>query len=168
MASILLLAAAVPAHAEKLSFDHRLYPPLKAALDSGDADRVAYDASNPRYVIDLIAITGKSAANWSEALEIIARTPEKKVRTARDWVAELRGQAGGSCSTSQTTIAEDRASITFERHSPNCATARAETTITRVLAGKRSLFAVSFLLKGAPDEATRRQWLALLASAHIE
>ena len=30
-----LFALATPAHAEKLMFDHRLYPPLKAVLDRG-------------------------------------------------------------------------------------------------------------------------------------
>lgn len=162
------MALASPAHAEKLSFDHRLYPPLKAVLDGGDADRIAYDASNPRYVVDLIAVQGKSATDWSEALEIIARTPAQKVRTARDWFAELRGRSDRLCPNTVTAIAEDAASITFERHSPACTAERAETALTRVLAGKRSLFAVSFLFKGVPDAATRRQWLALLASAHIE
>lgn len=166
--ALVLIAAAMPAHAEKLTFDHRLYPPLKAVLDSGDADMIAYNANNPRYVVDLIAVQGKSASDWTEALEIIARTPARDMRTAGDWSAELRARADKLCHNTVTPIAEDAGSLTFERHSPNCPAERAETVITRVLAGKRSLFLISILFKGVPDEATRRQWLALLESAHIE
>ncbi|MFM5954641.1 MAG: hypothetical protein ACKOPE_10130 [Novosphingobium sp.] len=166
--AMLLLAAAYPAQAEKLTFDHRLYPPLKEVLDSGDAGMIAYDASNPRYVIDLIAIRGKSASDWSEALEIIARTPAKSLRSARDWFDELRRGADRRCANTFTMLAEGPASLTFERRSPDCPAERAGTEITRVLAGKRSLFRITFLFKGVPDESARQQALALLASAHLE
>ncbi|MDE2411311.1 MAG: hypothetical protein KGM18_05985 [Sphingomonadales bacterium] len=165
---LLMLAAAMPARAEKLVFDHRLYAPLKAVLDSGDNDMIAYNASNPRYVVDLIAVKGKSASDWSEALEIIARSPAKGVRTARDWRAELDARPDGACKATTIPIAEDAASLTFERQMPGCPAARAVTTYSRILGGKRSLFMLTVLFKTAPDESTRQQWLALLQSAHIE
>lgn len=164
------LGLALPqiAHAEKLSFDHRLYPPLKAVLDGGDPAMIDYNGSNPRYVTDLIAVKGKSAANWTEALEIIARVPTRNARTAREWAATLKAATPEGCKAQVTTIAEDETSITFSRSLPDCPQARAETTITRIVQGKRSLFLLSALVKGKPDEATRVQWLALLASAHLE
>lgn len=164
----MVLAAACPAKAEKLVFDHRLYPPLKAVLDGGDPAMIAYNASNPRYVVDLIAVKGASAADWSEALEIIARSPAKSVRTARDWADELRAKDERACRATTVPIAQDAASLTFERQSPGCAAARAPLTITRVVAGKRSLFLLSVLFKTEPDATTREQWLALLRSARIE
>ena len=164
------LLAGLPqiAHAEKLSFDHRLYPPLKAVLDSGDTGMIAYDGRDPRYVTDLIAVKGTSAENWTEALEIIARLPARNARDAREWAGSLQRAAPSGCKAQFTTIAEDAQSITFSRSLPDCPAARAETTITRIVQGKRSLFLLSVLIKGKPDEAARLQWLALLASAHIE
>ena len=158
----------MPAVAEKLTFDHRLHPGLKAVLDSGDADMIAYNASDPRYVVDLIAVKGKSTADWTEALEIIARSPSKKVKSARDWVAELQAGPVRACHPVDATLAEDQASITVERHAPSCPAARAETTIIRIVQGKRSLFLLSVLVKGVLDQTSRQQWLALLSSAHIE
>lgn len=165
--AMLGLVTALPAKAERLSFDHRNYPALKAVFDSGQEERIAYDASNPRYVIDLIAIDGKSASDWREAMEIVARSPAKGMQTARDWFAEMHARPDG-CKASEMNITEDAGSVTFERYVPNCPTARAETVMTRIVAGKRSLFRLTFLLKGAPDEMKRKQWLALLASAKVE
>lgn len=168
VAALMVLAAAYPAKAEKLVFDHRLYPPLKAVLDGGDPGMIAYNASNPRYVVDLIAVKGKSASDWSEALEIIARSPNKAVRTARDWADEIRTKEDRACRATILPIADDAQSLTFERQSPGCKDARAPLTITRVVAGKRSLFLLTVLFKNAPDPAAREQWLALLRSARIE
>ncbi len=168
LAGLIFAVGAGAAHAEKLTFDHRLHPALKAALDSGNDEMVAYDGSNPRYLVNVIAIRGKSARDWTEALEIISRSPDKTVRTAADWAAEMRGRADAICPNTVTPIAEDAISVTFERRMPGCPGARAETAMTRVVAGKRSLFLLTFLFKGVPDAATRQEWLALLASAHLE
>jgi hypothetical protein len=162
----LLLAA--PAQAEKLTFDHRLHPPLKQVLDSGNRAMVAYDDRNPRYVIDRIAVTGKSAEQWTEALEIIARTPTRQVKSAADWLAELRGRADRTCPNRVAVIAQDDNSVTVERHSPNCPAERAPNALYRIVAGKRSLFLLSVLSKRELAGPDRRQWLALLASAHLE
>lgn len=168
LAAALGLALPQVAHAEKLSFDHRLYPPLKAVLDSVDSAMIDYDGRDPRYVVDLIAVKGASASKWTEALEIIARLPDRKARTAQEWATALQRAAPQGCRPEITPIAEDATSITFSQSLPDCPRARAETTITRIVQGKRSLFLLSALFKGKPDEAARVQWLALLASAHIE
>lgn len=99
-----LLLIATPALAEKLVFDHRLSPPLKAVLDSGDASMISYNASNPRNVVDLIAVRGKSASDWSEALVIIARTPDRKVRDAGEWIAELQREAQSKCARDRKSV----------------------------------------------------------------
>lgn len=163
-----LLLFSAPAHAEKLSFDHRLYPPLKEVLDSGQADMVLFDAHNPRYIIDRIAVRGKSAKRWEEALEIIARTPAKDMTSADDWMRELRGAADKLCPNTVAVIAQDELSVTFERQTLKCPSERAPYAIYRVVAGKRSLFLLSVLTKSALSEDLRRQWLGLLASAHID
>lgn len=168
LAGLWSLGGALPAAAEKLTFDHRNHPGLKAVLDSGDTGMIDFNAKDPRYVVDLIAVKGKSAKEWTEALEIIARTPSAKVSNARDWMAELGGGPVAACNPTFATIAEDAISITFERSAPACRAARAETTITRIVQGKRSLFLLSALIKGVPDAVTRQQWLTLLASAHLD
>jgi hypothetical protein len=173
--AVSLLAIAEPAHAERLTFDQRLYPPLKAVLDAGDPGMIAYNARDPRYVIDVIAIKGRSATDWSEAIEIIARTPSKDAATARAWYEQLSSSANRLCPATVSTLAEDGTSITYEQHSPDCpavrrgnAAARSATTIARIVGSKRSLFAIIFRFKGVPESTVRQQALELLASAHIE
>ena len=163
-----LFALATPAHAEKLMFDHRLYPPLKAVLDRGEEGMVLFDASNPRYIIDRIAVSGKSAKRWTEALEIIARTPTKGMTTAADWMAELRAKANPKCAYDAKIIAQDDISITFERRMTDCPDERAPIAIYRIVAGKQSLFLLAVLEKAEPDAEVRKQWLALLASSRLE
>lgn len=162
----LLLAS--PASAEKLTFDHRLYPPLKAAMDSGNQDIFLFDASNPRYLINRIAVSGQSATRWTEALEIIARTPAREVKTPADWMAELRAKADPKCGYDAKILAQDDNSITFERRVPDCEGERAPIAIYRIVGSKKSLFMLAVLEKDEPGEDARKQWLTLLASAHLE
>jgi len=159
---------AMPAKAERLVFDHRLYPALKEVLDRDDPSVIAYDASNPRYVVDLIMIKGKSTTNWSEALEIIARTPAKKVSSEQDWKAEIENRIDRGCRSVENPVGDDPAATMFERVYADCPGIPSRLTMTRIIKGKRSLFLLSFKTKSLPDEATRRQWIALLQSAHIE
>lgn len=168
LATALLVLLATPAQAEKLVFDHRLNPALKEVLDSGDAAKVDYNNANPRYVVDRIAVRGTTANDWQEALEIIARTPAKGMGSAADWMAELRARADKACSNTVTTLAEDAASVTFERQSQPCKSERAPYALYRAVAGKRSLFLLAVLAKQPLDKDSRARWLALLASAHIE
>jgi len=162
----LLLAS--PLQAERLKFDHRLSPPLKAVFDSNDSSKIDYNDSNPRYVTDLIAIHGKSAQDWTEALLIVARTPDKKVRTVSQWVAELQAEAQRRCASQFQTLAEDSTSATFERRSSGCSAGYPPVALYRVVAGKKSLFLLGFMHKAEPSAQVQEQWRAVLASATID
>jgi hypothetical protein len=164
----LLLLLSAPAFAEKLSFDHRLYPPLKAVLDSGQTEMVLFDASNPRNIIDRIAVRGTSATRWTEALEIIARTPGKGVVSAEDWMRELRGAADKLCPNEAAILSQDDNSVTFERKSAQCPAERAPFAIYRIVGSKKSLFLLGVLTKEPLPAEMRQKWLELLATAHIE
>lgn len=163
-----VLCLANPAHAEKLVFDHRLYPPLRQVLDSGEGDKVLYDASNPKYVIDRIIVRGESARAWTEQVEIIARTPGRGMRSADDWAAELQRRANRACPNRITEVARDATSLTLDRQSEPCPMEAAPFAVYRIVAGRRSLFLLAVISKVALAEAQRREWLALLASARIE
>ncbi len=163
-----LALVATPALADKLTFDHRLVPALKAVLDSGDGAMIDYNASNPKNVVDLIAVRGKSAKDWTEALVIIARTPAGKVLSAADWVADLQREAEAKCSSTFTEIARDELSVTFERRSTGCPKGYPSIALYRAVGSKRSLFLLAVLVKDGLGETERGQWLALMSSAHIE
>ena len=163
-----LLLLAAPALAEKLVFDHRLSPALKAVLDSGDASMIDYNTANPRNVIDLIAVRGTSAQNWTEALVIIARTPDRKVRSAADWTAQLQREAKAKCHSTFTELARDEQSITYERRSVGCPAGYPPIALYRAIAGQRSLFLLAVLVKDGLSESSRGQWLAMMSSAHLE
>lgn len=157
-----------PLQAERLKFDHRLSPQLKAVFDSGDPDKIDFNDSNPHYVTDLVAIEGKSAKDWTEALLIVARTPDKKVRTVNEWVSELQGESQRRCASEFRTVAQDLASVTFERHSTGCAAGYPPVALYRVVAGKQSLFLLGFLRKAEPSAQIMQEWQAVLASATID
>ena len=163
-----LLLLAGPALAEKLVFDHRLSPALKAVLDSGDAAMIDYNTANPRNVIDLIAVRGTSAKNWTEALVIIARTPDRKVSSAAEWTAQLQREAKAKCASTLTELARDATSITYERRSIGCPAGYSPIALYRAIGGKRSLFLLAVLVKDDLSESSRRQWLAMMSSAHLE
>jgi len=164
----LLLCPTAPAGAERLTFDHRLSPPLKAVLDSGDATKMSFNNDNPRYLVDVIAVRGASATEWIEALVIIARTADRKVNKAQDWVRELQREAGEHCRARFAPLAEDQNSVTFERRSSGCPPGFPPVGLYRVVQGKTSLFLLAALAKDGLDETARGKWLALLASAHLE
>ena len=163
-----LALIATPALADKLTFDHRLVPALKAVLDSGDGAMIDYNASNPKNVVDLIAVRGKSAKDWTEALVIIARTPAGKVLTAADWAAELQREAQAKCPSTFTEIARDEVSVTYERRSTGCPAGYPRIALYRAVGTKRSLFLLAVLVKDDLGETERGQWLAMMSSAHIE
>ncbi|MFM5906231.1 MAG: hypothetical protein ACKOPO_01365 [Novosphingobium sp.] len=163
-----LLLIATPARAEKLQFDHRLYPPLQQVLDSGDKNKLAFDSSKAGRFVDFIAVKGKSTRNWTEGFEIVAISRPRDMAGARDWMALIRKASDARCPNTVTVIAEDEMSVTFERHSPKCSAERSETAIYRLVAGKRSWFQLTVLAKTPLTTAARDQWLALLASARLD
>ena len=166
--SIALLGLAGPLAAERLEFDHRLYPPLGQVLDSGNKDMVAFNADQPGRLVDVIAIKGTSTRDWTEALEIISITRPRDVASAHAWMEQLRREAKARCPARFTILAEAPNSITFERRSPDCPGEPAANGIYRLVAGKRSWFELAVLSKGELAAEAREQWLALLASAHLK
>lgn len=165
---MVLLAMASPALAEKLSFDHRLVPALKAVLDSGNKAMIDYNGSNPRYITDVIAVRGRSAQDWDEALVIIARAPTNKVQTAGEWLEELRSDARRRCSTELKLLEQAERSILFERHAEKCPGSYPRNAIYLVVQGKSSLFLLAVLSRDDLSEAARGEWLAMLKSAHLD
>ena len=164
---VILLMLATPVSAEQLHFDHRLYPPLKAIFDNKRQDMIHFNDSNPKYVVDRIAIQGTSADVWTEALDIIARSPSKDVKTADDWFAEIRSKAEKACPSQFEILARDDISITFSRRSTNCAADKVQFALYRIVAGKKSLFLLNAINRDDMSEATRKQWLELLNSARL-
>jgi len=156
------------AFAEKLTFDHRIYPPLAAVLDSGRTEMIRFDNSNPKLIKDRIAIQGSSVDRWTEALDIIVRARKAKLQSAADWASQIQQDANSRCPSTFTTIAQDETSLTFERHSSGCPAGTTQTGLYRIVTGKTSLYLLNPLAMGELPEATRQQWLTLLASAHID
>ncbi|MDE2597695.1 MAG: hypothetical protein KGL44_12545, partial [Sphingomonadales bacterium] len=116
-APLIALLLATPARAERLLFDHGLYPALKASLDAKRDDTIFYDDSNPKYVFDRILVHGNSQQDWSEALEIIARTRSREVHSAQDWYRAIISDRQAPCPAQFTVIGQDSTSITFARQS---------------------------------------------------
>jgi hypothetical protein len=163
-----LLICASPALAERLVFDHRVVPPLKAVFDSGNPAMVSYNDSNPANVVDVIAVRGKSASDWTEALVIIVRMPDKAIATPADWLAQLKRDAAARCPAEFTVLAEDATSLTFERRSTGCPAGYPPVAIYRLVAGKTSLFLLAAMAKDGFAPGSREQWLAMMATAHLE
>jgi hypothetical protein len=168
MALLMLMTIAAPAMAERLHFDHRLYPPLKAIFDTNRQEMIYFNNSDPKYVVDRIAIQGKSADDWTEALNIISRTPSRGVKNADDWLAEIRAQSANACPGQFEILARDGNSITFSKRSTNCGNDKIQFSLYRIVAGKRSLFLLNAVYRDDMTDAARQQWLALLQSARLE
>ncbi|MFT4026648.1 MAG: hypothetical protein QM676_07600 [Novosphingobium sp.] len=161
------LLAASPAHAERLLFDHQIQPQIGAVLDSGRKEMIFFDDSNPKNVYDRIALQGTSADNWTEALEIVVRTPQPNLKSPADWRQQIGAPTAAGCTARLSPIAEDATSLTFMRQAEACGGAPAETGLYRIVAGRKSLFLLGARYKGQMDEAQRGRWLALLASARV-
>ena len=163
-----LALVGAPVLADKLVFDHRLVPALKAVFDAGDPAMISYNDRNPRNVIDVIAVRGKSAQDWQEALIIIARLPDRKIATTGNWVAQLQRDAAKKCPGKFTVLAQDANSVTFEQRSTGCPPGYPPVALYRVVAGKPSLFLLAAITKTDFSPAARSEWLAMMASAHLE
>lgn len=166
--ALALLACAAPALADKLVFDYRMVPALKAVLDSGDPAMISYDNSNPRNVVDLIAIEGKSARDWHQALVIIARKPDRKIASPADWKAQLEADAARQCPAQFAVLASDANSVTFERRSTGCRAGYPAVALYRVVQGQQSLFLLAAMSKDDFTPQRRGEWLAMMGSAHLE
>lgn len=163
-----ILALAGPVAAESLHFDHRIYPPLKAIFDGNRAEMISHNVANPKYMTDRIAVQGKSAKEWTEALDIIARSPTDQVRTIDDWVAEIRTKVGGACPTAFETLARDDNSVTFSRRSTGCGKDKVQYALYRIVAGKKTMFLLNAIYRDDMPADMKQQWLELLKSARLE
>lgn len=162
------LACATPAFADKLVFDHRLYPALTETLDSGRRDLIQFNDKNPAYVTDLIVVRGRSVKDWTEAMIIISRKPGEKVPGPTEWMAELKGQANQQCQSEFAILAEDENSVTLERRSSGCPANYPPNALYRIVKGKPSLFLLGAMSKDGFSAEARKGWLTLFASAHLE
>jgi len=97
IAALALLSCGTPLAAERLQFDYRIYAPLKQVLDSGEKDMVDFNADNPARLVDLIAVRGASARDWTEALEIVSIARPKNLANVRDWLAALQRESLARC-----------------------------------------------------------------------
>jgi hypothetical protein len=167
-AALLAFGVTAPAMAERLHFDHRLYPPLKAVFDNNRTEMIDYNDSNPKYIVDRIAIQGKSAESWTEAMDIIARTPSREIGTAEKWYAEIQAKARKACPSEFEVIARDANSITFSRRSANCGADKKQSALYRIVQGQRTLFMLNAMYRDEMPANARAQWLVLLASARLE
>lgn len=167
-AFLVLLGLASPALAERLSFDHRLVPALKAVLDSGNGAMIDFNGSNPSHVTDVIAIRGRSAKDWDEALVIVARAPGSKVRTASDWLEELRKEARWRCSSELKVLEQGERTIVFERQAPKCPGSYPRNALYLVVQGKSSLFLLAVLSRDELSAKSRAEWLALFESTQLK
>lgn len=170
--ALLVLIFATPVHAERLKFDHRLSPALQKVLDDGRAEMVNFDGSDPTRLVDLIAVRGDSAANWQEALQIVSIPKQKKVAGPEAWMAQIeddiRSRSGPSCKPEFSVLSRDEISVTFERRSPGCGAKSVDYGLYRLVTGKRSWFQLAVLATEGLSAEAKTQWLALLASAHLE
>lgn len=163
-----LLTFASKVHAEKLEFDYRLSPALAKVLGSGDADMLDYSNTNPRRLVNIIAVKGKSARKWQEALEIISTFRPADINSVSEWMASLERQEKANCPNAAFTVLNaDENSTTFEMRAENCPKARAKFAYYRMVAGKNTWFQLSVLAKEPLTDKQRQEWLALLASAHL-
>jgi hypothetical protein len=165
-----LLSTALPSavFAEQLKFDHRLYPPLKDVFDKNRQEMIYFNNSDPKYVVDRIAVRGTSADDWTEALNIIARSRSRNVKSSDDWFEEIRTQAEKACPSRFEVVARDSNSITFSRRSTDCEKDKVQFALYRIVGGKRSLFLLNAVNRDDMTDAARQQWLALLQSARLE
>ncbi|MBC2666601.1 hypothetical protein H7F51_13840 [Novosphingobium flavum] len=167
--ALLALGAASSAHAEKLELDRRLHLALNAALDRGGDDAVYFDASNPNRIFDRILIEGRSAErDWTEALELVTYVRDRALPDAAAWQRAFPAAGESACPASTTVLAQDDKSVTFAVEAPPCAVGPAFTGLYRVIYGKRTVYLAAGKRKAVMSPAQRAEWLALLASAHLE
>lgn len=160
--------AATSARAEKLDIDHRLYPPLSAAMEHPQEGTIYYDASRQGRVFDRILVRGTSAErDWQEALEFLAAPRKGPARTPQEWFAAFRPESESPCPAQVTRLGEDATSLTFELKAPACQGTTPLTGLYRVVYGRKTIYLVGAKYRGTMSATQREQWLALLNSAHL-
>jgi hypothetical protein len=166
---IALALIAAPAQAEKLTMDHRINPRLNAAMEANRDGSIYFEDASPKYILDRIMVQGNSAQDWREALEIWVMPRGKMLRSAADWYATYRQHESAGCNGEWSEVARDDISVTFTRSYTDCPAGTGDMTgIYRMVLGKKTIYLLKALYRGEMDATSRQQWLALMASAHID
>ena len=78
-------------------------------------------------------------------------------------------QESAGCIGEWTEVARDDISVTFTRNYTDCPAGSGRLSgIYRMVLGKKTVYLLKALYRGDMDAASRQQWLALMASAHID
>jgi hypothetical protein len=166
---LLIFAAtgASAAQAEKLDLDHRLHAGLHAALENAGEETVYYTADAGR-IFDRILIKGRSAErDWTEALELVTWPRDRALPDPAAWYRAFPVANETPCPTRSEVLAQDATSLTFAVESAPCPAGAAFTGLYRVFYGKRTVYLAAGKLKAPMTADQRKEWLALLASAHV-
>jgi hypothetical protein len=168
--AVFALAWASGASAQAMSWDYSHYPPFQAlteALAKGQRQEAMYvEDRSPAYVLQRFVIEGKSATDWTDALEVLNTMRKAEPKTPTGWYERFQKQ-GAQCPSNWTLIAQNKDSVTFQRDSLACSLQPAQTGLYRVLYGKQQVFTLIFTSKAPLSEEKRRQVLAMLDSATV-
>ncbi len=163
----LALAFSTPAHAERLLIDHRGYPALSQAVMNAGEDAIFYQDASPDYVLDRIKIQGRSASDWSEAIEFVVYPRGRGVKQIEDWYRGFSAAEQLTCPSRWNVIRQDDTGITFTRDQAQCAGLQGQSRLYRAMLGKRHVFLVGGLYRGEMSEEMKHQWLVVLDSAKV-
>lgn len=159
--------ASTPALADRLVFDHSLYPALQEAFRDQERNVRYIVSDNPRYIFDRIKVRGRSLDDFTEALEIMVTRREQGVQSVSDWYDSYRREQDANCASDWQTLAQDAASITFVRTTRGCPDYDGQTRIYRTVLGERSVYMLTAISRGEMAQPLRETWLTLLASARL-
>lgn len=163
----LLTLIAAPAAAERLDFDPRVHAALAAAMADKSSDAVYFEDRRPRYLLDRILIRGRSAQDWDEALEIVVYPHPRNVTKAMQWYEPFRAAEDAACPSTWSVLTSEDTSITFTRSEARCTALAGQTRTYRAIVGKRDVFVLGGLNRGAIEPAVREAWLTLFATARL-
>jgi len=166
--AISLISMAQPAHAERLLFDHRANPDLKAVLDRKNDRLIHYEEKNGR-AFDRIVLQGQSAEtdDWTEALEITVSKRQRNLHSPADWFTAFR-RLRTPCPVEWSALASDELSLTFTGIASACAGRPARTAFYRVVLGQGSVYLLAAIVKGEVRPLQQQRWFALLVTARVE
>lgn len=159
--------ASTPALADRLVFDHSLYPALQEAFRDQERNVRYVVSDNPRYIFDRIKVRGRSLDDFTEALEIMVTSRGRDVQTIADWFERYRQEQDETCGSEWQTLAQDAASITFSRTTRGCPEYDGQTRIYRTVLGERSVYMLTAITRGEMAQPLRETWLTVLASARL-
>lgn len=130
-------------------------------------DAMYVEDRTPIYVLQRFVTEGKSAFDWTEAVEVLNTMRRAEPKTPAEWYGRFQ-QKGLDCPSNWTLIAQDKKSVTFRRDSQACPPQPAQSGFYRVVYGKQQVFVLMVTNKSAVSEQKHQQILAMLASAEIK